>query len=184
MEKNRIATNFLILGGFSTAAFLLYNKFKMTKNFNWSEVSRSGTADSLGINNEPNDEQKANAKRLAVKVLQPVRSYLNKPISVTSWFRSPELNQAIGGSASSHHMQGNAADLKINGNNGDIWKAILLSGVPFTELIIEFGTLDNPEWVHVAYNGRNERKILRAERNAFGGVRYATINENNLRLIV
>jgi zinc D-Ala-D-Ala carboxypeptidase len=184
MGENRFNTSILTFSAIAgvTLIYLIQKNMQITKHFYEKEISSSDTAKRLGIKNKPNLDQFRNALRLAREVLEPTRKELKKPMFVSSWFRSPALNNAVGGSSSSLHLQANAVDVTTFGDNGDIWKALLRSGAPFTELIIEFNTLDNPKWVHIGYNGRNERKILRAE-NINGAITYRRLNENDLGVI-
>jgi zinc D-Ala-D-Ala carboxypeptidase len=185
MAKNKYSH--YILGGLAVLGsfYLINKKMKISKYFYKKEVTHSNTALREGIDNVPTAEQMANAERLAKKVLDPVRKELGKPLFVSSWFRSEELNNKIGGSRTSHHLEANAVDLTTYGSESDIWRAVLNSGVPFTELIIEYGeSILNPKWVHLAYNGYNSRNIKRAFKNNEGRTQYTTIDERTLLNLV
>lgn len=84
----------------------------MTKNFTLKELTKSATADRLGINNKPNKTVLANLEELAYKILQPIRDKYGKPIIVTSGYRCPALNRAVGGCPTSQHILGQAADIR------------------------------------------------------------------------
>ena len=85
---------------------------KLSKNLSLAECLKSQTAKRLGINNEPHDDWVVeNLKALAENVFQPLREGLGVPIYVSSGYRGPELNRAIGGSTRSQHMEGRALDL-------------------------------------------------------------------------
>lgn len=157
----------------------------LTKNFSLEEVTNSPRAIQEGITEQftPPNQIIANAALVAHFTFQPLRDYLGRALSVGSWYRSPRLNQAVGGSSTSFHLLGFAGDLTTSGSNGDIWKAVLESGVPFTEMIIEFGTLDNPSWVHLAFDGNNTREILRATSGSSGTI-YSAISEESLRAML
>jgi hypothetical protein len=83
--------------------------------FTWSELTRSGTAVDLGLDNTPPAAAQAELRALVARVLDPLRASLGRPVSVTSGYRSVALNQAIGGAQESQHMVGQAADLKVTG---------------------------------------------------------------------
>ena len=75
------------------------------------EGTYSRTALRLGIKNKPNKKQLNNMIKLADEVFEPLRAYANGPIKINSFFRSPELNKAIGGSTKSQHCHGQAIDI-------------------------------------------------------------------------
>lgn len=139
---------------------------KLSKYTTLQEVIKSNTASVLQIQNIPNDEQIRNLKLLCIEVFDKVREHFGKPIGITSGFRSIELNNRIGGSKNSQHMEGKALD--IDGDllggvcNKDIFEYIK-NNCTFDQLIWEFGTENAPDWVHVSYNkGVNRKQILRA----------------------
>jgi len=128
----------------------------MTKNFTLKELCVTKT----GIHNEPNDEQKEALRLLAVNILQPARDALG-PIKVTSGFRNAKVNAVIGGSRSSQHMKGEAADLQCE-DNAALFKFI--KTLEFDQLIWEFGDKEQPDWVHVSYASKNRKEVLKATR--------------------
>jgi hypothetical protein len=138
----------------------------------------SRTALRLGIKNKPNKEQLANMKLLAEEVFEPLRMYANGPIKINSFFRSPELNKAIGGSTKSQHCHGQAIDL--DDTYGHLTNAEMFEFIrehlDFDQMIWEFGNDDNPDWVHVSYvspeNNRN-RCLLAYKDN--GKTKYSVI---------
>lgn len=129
----------------------------MTKNFTRGELIYSQTATRKGIVNVPNTEQEANLQTLAENILQPVRNYLKEPLRVTSGFRSTKLNKAIGGARKSQHLEGKAADIVCSGRNAEIFRYIK-ANLDFDQLIWEAGTDNEPDWIHVSYNGEKNRK--------------------------
>jgi len=135
----------------------------MTKNFTLKELCVTKT----GIHNEPNAEQKEALRLLAVNILQPARDALGA-ITVTSGFRNAKVNAAIGGSRSSQHMKGEAADLQCD-DNAALFKFI--KTLDFDQLIWEFGDKEQPDWVHVSFSKRNRKEVLRAKRVA-GQTKY------------
>ena len=135
----------------------------MTKNFTLKELCVTKT----GIHNEPNAEQKESLRLLAVNILQPARDALGA-ITVTSGFRNAKVNAAIGGSRSSQHMKGEAADLQCD-DNAALFNFI--KTLEFDQLIWEFGDKEQPDWVHVSFSKRNRKEVLRAKRVA-GQTKY------------
>ena len=149
----------------------------VSKNISYKEATRSDTAKRLGIDNTPNAEQFSNMIHVAENVFQPVREHFDAPIYVSSFFRSEALNKAIGGSSSSTHMKGEAMDLDADVygkvSNGMIFHYIK-DNLEFDQLIWEFGSDNEPAWVHVSYvEDDNRGEVLRAVRTS-KGVAYAT----------
>ena len=138
----------------------------ISKNITYKEATRSDTAKRLSIDNTPDAEQLENMKRVAENVFQPVRENFDCTIYVSSFFRSEELNKAMKGSSSSTHMKGEAMDLDADVfgkvTNAQIFHYIK-DNLEFDQLIWEFGTDDNPAWVHVSLSKTNNRnRILKA----------------------
>jgi len=132
----------------------------LSANFSLKELTKSDTATRLGIDNTPDDETIDNLKMLCEKVLQPVRDHFGKSVTVNSGFRSSETNQATGGSKSSDHVKGQAADIEIAGvANADLAQWIM-DNLDYTQLILEFYTQGVPDsgWVHVSYDPSNLKK--------------------------
>jgi hypothetical protein len=149
---------------------------KLSNYLSLAEVTRSDTAKRKGISNEPTAEHLENLKTIAVDVFDKVREYFGVPIFVSSGYRSAALNKAIGGSATSDHNLGRALDLDQDGHgngvtNADVFKFIK-DNLEFDQLIWEFGTDKNPDWVHVGYRkGANRKQILKAVRDG-GKTKY------------
>lgn len=134
------------------------------KYFTIGEMVRSETADRYGINNRCNKEQACNLIKLIGNVLDPLREAYGKPIIVTSGFRCQKLNTKVGGSATSHHMRGMAADIKAQNpkDNAKLFYLVQELGLNYTQLIWEKGNNHNPAWVHVSYDEDDLKKqILR-----------------------
>ena len=130
---------------------------KLTENFSLSEMVKSETALRQGLDNTPGDAEIANLKVLAENVLQKVRDHYGKGVKVNSGFRHPNVNAAVGGSKTSDHCKGQAADIEIPGvANAELAKWIK-DNLKFTQLILEFYTPGVPDsgWVHVSYNPDN-----------------------------
>ena len=139
---------------------------RLSEHLSVREVSKSNTATRRGINNEPTDEHLKNLKLVAQKIFEPLRNHFGIAIGISSGYRSEELNKAVNGSKSSHHCSGMALDLDadIYGRltNKEIFEFIL-NHLEFTQLIWEYGTDNEPNWVHVAYDPNNLKKqVLRA----------------------
>lgn len=150
----------------------------LSKNLSLKEVTKSSTAIKYGIKNEPSIEHLENLKALAENVFQPVREHFGVPIAVTSGYRSGALNDVIGGSATSQHCKGQALDLDADVfggiTNADIFNYVR-EHIDFDQLIWEFGTNENPAWVHVSYNkGKNRGEVLMAYKEN-GYTRYKRI---------
>ena len=129
---------------------------ELSKNFSLEELVFSITANNHGINNTPNAEVNAALKRLAVEVLQPIRDAWGQPIVVTSGYRCPRLNAAVGGVKNSQHVLGQAADIKAANpaDNGKLFacikKLVQQKKINVGQLIWEYGSKTNPRWVHVS----------------------------------
>lgn len=140
----------------------------VSKNISYKEATHSTTAKRLGIDNTPDSEQFSNMVYVAENVFQPIREHFGVPIYVSSFFRSEALNKAIRGSSSSTHMKGEAMDLDADVygkvSNADIFHYIK-DNLEVDQLIWEFGTDQNPAWVHVSLSkGNNRNQILVAKR--------------------
>lgn len=155
---------------------------KLSKNLSLAEVTKSTTASRLGINNTPDDWTIENLRAVAECIFQPLRDSFGVPIFVSSGYRSAELNKAIGGSKRSQHVQGRALDLDADVfgscTNAQIFDYIR-KNLEFDQLIWEFGTEDNPDWVHVSFvrDGVNRGRCLKACRDDKGKVFYEVIFE-------
>ena len=133
---------------------------KLSPNFTLSELTKSETALRKGLDNEPTQDVIAALQTLAVNVLQPVRDHYAKGVKVNSGYRSPEVNASVGGSKTSDHCKGQAADIEIVGvANADLARYIR-DELQFTQLILEFYTPGVPDsgWVHVSYDPTNLKK--------------------------
>lgn len=139
----------------------LYSSIPQAQNFTLAELCRSDTAYRLGISNLPTAEHQNNLVYLAQKVLQPIRDHFAEPVIVSSGYRSPALNKAVKGSASSFHCFGCAADWDFRDHSKHtLVQAIyyIHENLPFTELIAEHFPHG---WIHIAIaKGReNERQL-------------------------
>lgn len=132
---------------------------QLSPNFSLLEATKSQVALRHGINNEPNGEEIAAMKALAVNVLEPVRAHFGKPFTPSSWFRNDRVNKLAGGVYGSQHTKGEAADFEIPGvSNYDLANWIK-NNLKFDQLILEFYTRGhtNSGWVHCSYRQGNNR---------------------------
>jgi len=140
----------------------------ISKHISYKEATRSLTAIRLGLENKPNEYEFSNMIGVAENIFEPLREWVNDPIKVNSFFRSVELNKAIGGSARSQHCQGRAID--IDDTYGHATNAEMFNWVKenlnFDQMIWEFGDDENPDWVHISWvsEDQNRNRCLRAER--------------------
>jgi uncharacterized protein YcbK (DUF882 family) len=139
----------------------------LTANFTLAEMIKSETALRHDMDNTPGEAEIANLKALAENVLQPIRDHFGKGVKVNSGFRHPEVNAKVGGSKTSDHCQGQAADIEIPGvANADLAQWIV-DNLDFRQVILEFYTPGVPDsgWVHVSYvAGDNKKQVLTATK--------------------
>jgi len=133
---------------------------QLTKNFSLHELTKSETAARHDMENNPGPAEIANLTELAGKILQPIRDHFQKGVHINSGFRHPDVNAKVGGSRTSDHCKGMAADLEIPGvANADLAQWVK-DNLEFTQLILEFYTPGIPDsgWVHVSYDPGNLKK--------------------------
>jgi hypothetical protein len=152
---------------------------KISDHRTYAEAIHSQTAKRKGIDNTPNPNQIEAMKLLAEKVFEPLREWVGGPIKVNSFFRSPELNTAIGGSKTSQHCKGQAIDIDdVYGykTNSEMYHWIK-ENLSFDQMIWEFGTDTQPNWVHVSYvsEENNRNRCLKAYKDDMGRTKYKTI---------
>lgn len=162
---------------------------EISDNITYKEATRSSTAKRYGIDNAPNDFQLKNMRMVAEKCFQPLREWYKKSIGVSSFMRSKVLNEhpAVNGSKTSQHLQGLYskldegaididADMYDNGiSNSEIFHW-LKGNVEFDQLIWEYGTDEEPSWVHVSYRkGANRGMVMTAKKNSEGKTYYTVI---------
>ena len=139
---------------------------KISEHISYKEATRSVTALRLGIDNTPNEYQLQNMELIAKNVFEPLRKAVGGPIKINSFMRVEKLNQAIGGSSRSQHCQGRAMDLDDtygHWTNAEMYHYIK-NKLDFDQIIWEFGTDENPDWVHVSYvdADSNRKRCLKA----------------------
>jgi zinc D-Ala-D-Ala carboxypeptidase len=149
----------------------------VSKHISDKEATFSQTATRLGISNAPTEEHLENMKSTAENVFEPLREWCGHPIRINSFYRSVELNKAIGGSSSrSQHLQGKAIDIDSLGKktNAELFYYIK-DNLDFDQLIWEFGSDEEPDWIHLSYNSKDNRKqILKAYKDKNGKSAYIT----------
>jgi hypothetical protein len=171
-----------LIAGLAIGAIIFFRKKKrddsgtsnpqmLSKNLSIADGIKSSTATRLGISNFPTNEHLANMRLTAQKVYEPLRAKVGE-LRVTSFYRSPAVNKAISGSATnSQHSLGQAMDIQaVSGNNRKLFEeAIKLP--EFDQIIWEFGTNDNPAWVHVSYSkSKNRRSIIKGTKGSKGTI--------------
>ena len=137
---------------------------QLSKHFKLSEFEKSSTATRLGIKNKAGSGEIKNLTDLCYAVLEPVRAKFEKPIMVTSGYRSEELCVAIKSSKTSQHTKGQAVDFEIAGVSNLQLAIWIENNCDFDQLILEFWKEDegaNSGWVHCSYNeGSNRKQVL------------------------
>ena len=149
---------------------------KLSDNFSLAELIKSQTAERCNIDNNPDKEHIVSLEKLCDNILQPVRDYFQKPVMISSGYRSPELSQKIGSSSRSQHCKGQAADFEIPGVSNKELADFINDNLAFDQVILEFHDPDeiNSGWVHASYvDDRNRSEYLLAEKDENGKVRYS-----------
>ena len=150
----------------------------ISRHISYKEGVYSRTATRLNIDNKPNDDQMQNMCLIAEEVFEPLRVWVGGPIKINSFFRSPELNKAIGGSTKSQHCHGQAIDLDDTFGRATYAEMyeFIRKYLDFDQMIWEFGNDDNPSWVHVSYvsEDKNRNRCLKAYKEN-GKTKYAVI---------
>ena len=151
----------------------------ISEHITYKEGVYSITALRLGLNNDPTKAHLSNMELLAEKVFEPLRKHVNGPIKINSFYRGPELNKAIGGSSKSQHCEGRAIDIDdVYGymSNADMYEYIK-NNLSFDQMIWEFGTDENPNWVHVSYVNEeaNRNRCLLAYKDENNKTKYKVI---------
>ena len=150
----------------------------ISKHISNKESVYSRTALRLGIDNTPTEDHKINMVELAENIFEPLRMYVGGPIKINSFYRSPELNKAIGGSSKSQHCNGQAIDIDDTFGrmtNAEMFRFIK-DNLDFDQIIWEFGNDKNPDWVHVSYVSpeKNRNRCLKAYKEK-GKTKYMVI---------
>ncbi len=145
---------------------------KLSKNFTRAEIEHSNTAKRLGISNEMSEKHLENMQRLIDNLIQPLRDELG-PIRISSGYRTPALNRAIGGSSRSQHSKAEALDIQFwkdgKMNNKVLYDWIIDSGLEFDQMINEFDF----SWIHISLKGKgNRNQILEAYKDKDTETKY------------
>lgn len=151
---------------------------KISEHITYAEGIHSSTAKREGIDNTPNQTQLDCMKALAENVFEPIREWCGGPIKVNSFFRSVVLNEKIGGAGSSQHCKGQAIDIDdVYGykTNAEMYNWVK-ANLNFDQMIWEFGTDMQPNWVHISYVSQkeNRNKCLKAYKEN-NKTKYKTI---------
>lgn len=136
----------------------------LSKHFKLSEFTRSATASAKKIGNTPSLEVVSNLQQLCIHVLEPLREHFNCPITISSGYRCPALNTAIGGVKTSQHMTGEAADIHIPDEaTGKRWFLWIMNNLRFDQLIWEKSTpTSTHHWIHVSFRqvGKQRQQVI------------------------
>jgi len=136
----------------------------LSKSFTLAELCVT----SARLDNMPGPKQIESLRTLATDILQPLRDAVGVPVNVTSAYRSPAVNKAVGGAKTSQHVLGEAADIVVAGMSPrEVCEEIIRQYLPFDQLIQEFG-----RWTHVSRGPRNRRQVLTAVRRKDGKASY------------
>ncbi len=151
---------------------------KISKHVSYKEGVRSNTATRRGIDNTPTDDHLHFMEIIAHEIFEPLREWVSGPIKINSFYRSPDLNTAIGGSATSQHCKGQAMDIDDtfgHKTNAEMFEWIR-ENLDFDQMIWEFGDDNNPDWVHVSYvsEAKNRNRCLKAYKEK-GKTKYSVI---------
>ena len=148
---------------------------KISKHISYKEGVKSNTATRLGLDNTPGDYELGNMTLIAERLFEPLRAWVGGPVKINSFYRSKELNLAIGGSQRSQHCEGRAIDLDDTfgyKTNAEMFHYIK-ENLNFDQMIWEFGSDKNPDWVHISYvsEDQNRNRCLKAYKEN-GKTRY------------
>ena len=135
---------------------------QLSKHFTLEEMEKSQTATRKNIKNKAGSGEIKNLGDLCYEVLEPVRAKFDKPVTITSGYRSPELSEAIGSKSTSQHCLGEAVDMEVIGVSNLQVALWIQNNVDFDQLILEFYTGEtNSGWIHVSYKeGSNRKQVL------------------------
>ena len=144
---------------------------QLSKHFKLEEFTKSMTATRKGIDNTPGAGEIKSLGDLCYEVLEPLRAHFDKPVTITSGYRSEALCEAIGSKKTSQHAKGQAVDFEIMGIPNIKVAYWLINNVDFDQCILEYYKPDDGQagWIHVSYNekGANRKQVL-----TFDGKRY------------
>jgi hypothetical protein len=156
----------------------------ISQYISYAEATKSQQAIRLGLDNTPNAEELSNMQYIATTIFDKLRKAMHdkygKPLAITSFFRSAEVNKAVGGSTTSQHCRGEAIDIDADVFGGATNKEVfdwIRKNCTFDQIISEFGTPEKPDWIHVSLkrSGKNRMQVLRAIKEG-GKTRYIPYN--------
>jgi len=157
----------------------------ISEHVSYREATYSHTATKNDIDNDPNSKQLANIELCSEKIFEPLREWVGDSIKINSVFRSDELNKRIGGANGSQHCANNGAAFDIDDTfkhktNKEMFFYIW-DNLDFDQLIYEYGTDKNPDWVHFSYKegGSNRKQVLRVKR-VNGKSKYSVVSKNDI----
>ena len=132
---------------------------ELSKNFTLAEMTRSETAERDGITNKPNQEEINYLERVCNEILQPIRDHYGVAITPSSGFRCEALNKAVGGSAKSQHVQGQAVDFTVPGIDILELAYWIKENIRFDQLILE-QRQEGKAWIHCSISDKNRNEVL------------------------
>lgn len=138
------------------------NDIQLTRHFMLSEFINSSTAAAHGIDNTPSLDVVSNLQYLCREVLEPLREWINEPVVISSGYRCPKLNKAVGGVSNSQHLSGEAADIHLPSIEvGRKYLDFILDNCRFDAVIWEHDSTGH-YWIHVSIkqDGKNHQKYI------------------------
>lgn len=136
---------------------------QLSKNFSLDEMLESQTARRYNFQDQFNPPKEVinNLEALCKNILQPLRDAIGVPIQISSGYRSPMTNAKVGGVPTSQHQKGQAADIQCSElGNAALFNKIRELGLKYDQLIWEYGTKENPAWVHVSFSPKHRREAF------------------------
>lgn len=153
---------------------------QLTEHFTLGEMIVSPTAKRLGIPNTPTAEHIENMRYCCEKILEPVRAKFG-PVTINSSYRAPLVNKAVGGSATSQHVNGQAIDFEVKGVDNKKVADWVADNLEFDQVILEFYAAGdkNSGWVHASIKkeGGNRKQRLVATKSKAGGTKYTPVKD-------
>lgn len=153
---------------------------QLTEHFTLEEMTVSPTAKRLGLSNTPTPEHIENMRYCCEMILEKVRAKFG-PVTINSSYRSPRVNQAVGGSKTSQHVNGQAIDFEVKGVDNKVVADWVADNLEFDQVILEFYTKGdkNSGWVHASIKkeGGNRHQRLIATKSKAGGTTYTPVKD-------
>ncbi|MEM3062265.1 MAG: D-Ala-D-Ala carboxypeptidase family metallohydrolase [Nitrososphaerota archaeon] len=142
---------------------------KLSKYYSLEDLCKSATAKAQKINNTPGMREVKRLKDLCINVLDPLFEKYKGAFTITSGYRSPELNRAVGGSPTSQHVRGEAADIVFHNENHYEVANWIIKNLTFDQLILEEWQGGNTGWIHVSYSLErgNRKMVLTKKKNVY-----------------